>query len=76
MQKFKLTKGENYHLEKEGENLKIFYTTGGKVFFRTFNGNSLTTSQPDRACDERITLFDGATLVRDRNTISVITEEL
>ena len=76
MAKYKLKKADSYGLEYSGENLVIKWSLGGKVFMKKLENGKLTDEQTLRLCDEEVTLFNGAKLLRFAGELIIETEDI
>ncbi len=71
MAKYKLEKGEFYHISGNTDALEIRFSSANKVYTQNFTDKMLTEKQVVALCDEQIVLFNGDVLSRNRAELTI-----
>lgn len=73
MYTYVLNKGNSYHVNVKDGGYEVVYSNGGKLLRQTIE-DELSPSENLGICDERIKLFDGKFLSRNRGTLVIENE--
>ncbi len=71
MAKYKLEKGEFYHISGNSDTLEIRFASGNKVYTQNFTDKTLTQKRVVALCDEQTVLFNGDLLSRNRAELTI-----
>ncbi len=71
MAKYKLEKGEFYHLNNANGTLEIRFNLANKIYMQKFTNETVTQKQVVALCDEQLVLFNGDILSRSRTELTI-----